>query len=198
MTPQQEQPATERIALSIGPHKPDDKYVWITVTYEDGRTEGLAGTGGRIKRELAEWLISLHAELAEASKDHDEESARLRQVLDLAWRERDEARNERDRMARHWTQRNQSAERLASELIEARRQLEVARKAIEDAPCQDSCHTQLDKCRRCGEEFDAHPNDVPDGDLCEEFAPQLVCDCEMKGWRSRALAGITAPAKEQS
>lgn len=34
--------AIERITLSIDQHKPDARYAWINVTYEDGKTEPLA------------------------------------------------------------------------------------------------------------------------------------------------------------
>ncbi len=42
--------------MTIDQHRPESKYVWVTVN----GTEPLAGTGGRIRRDLAEQLVRMH------------------------------------------------------------------------------------------------------------------------------------------
>lgn len=73
----------------------------------------------------------------------------------------------------------------------------VIQEAMETVPHGDNCHTQLDRCRLCGEEYDAHPNDIPGGDLCEEFAPQEGCDCGISDWRKSVISKLNPAPKGQ-
>lgn len=48
----------ENMRFEIDSHREDAKFVFLTVTYEDGTSESAAGTGGRIRRPLAEAMVA--------------------------------------------------------------------------------------------------------------------------------------------